>query len=577
MPTKKELSANLTDLGYDRRVDLYRQAAKDVLASNSGDARYVVQLFGPALIGSLALAFDPFKQFHNFPQRVSLLTDGNKIVRTRTPVTQQRSNRKETWQRVSISRGYLNNPQAGLFDYIYTGPTRTTASGVRVRSQQEPLLGLIRDTTYRTRPMKYDQGEFEMFIPKLTSRPRSHSFVKLDQLNYTSIGTGQRASLFTVSRSTVVGPEFLCTNAGVQALLPNIRLRALDAIQKNVYGMLDRVQPSHRTYDLYYQAAELREISLTLKGTLTAWMAFERFVGTNMFRNLLTAARHWRDPHILRTYLSTIGRSSGIRWDELRDIDRVAGEAYLTFKFGWESTVRAVVQFLPSPARATQEVNFLISRIGLDTSRRTKKTWTENGTSFPIMTSVDFMIDETVESSSTTYTGSRQCELRLVANFNIRFPKLDPPRLRNELMQRKLGVLPTPGDLYNLVPWTWVADWFAGLGDYITLMGSIANDRSLINYGFITYKEVGHTTANNRGLFTTSVLRNIDGVHADHTHVERFLHSGRFQYTYQLRRSIPSLAAVNQYWDSDLNPNQTAIIGALLSSKGGSVTRRDVS
>lgn len=580
MPEKPKLSENLVRVSYpDHRLDLYRQAARDVLASNSGDERYVIGIFGPDLIGSWALAFDPYKQFHNNTSTVSLLTDGPKIVRTRSVLTQPRSNRKEVWKRTTITTSYINNPDPGLFDYIYTGPFTETTTGTVNRAQQEPLYGTIIDTTRRTRPIKKDKGEFELFAPKLKSVPRTHAFLRLDQLNYNSIGSGQRATLRSWTRSTVTGPEFFVTNSGVQAMLPNIRLRSDAAMQKNVLGMLDNVQPTHRTYDLFYQIAELRELPLTLRSSLDIWRGFERIIGTSFFRQLQqNRFRHlWRNPQLLRTYARQLGHSTGFNYDELQTVDQLAASAFLSFKFGWESTWRAVDDFLPSPKRVTADVNRLVKAIGTDSSRRTTKRWIEAEASFPPLISIDFMKDESVVSSSVQKEGSRSCELRLMVNMNIQFPHLDLPRLRRELFREKMGAFPSASDIYNLVPWTWIVDWFGGLGDYISLMGSIANNRSLINYGFITYREVSKSTATMRGQFTQSISRNIDGVHADETIVFPYLHTGRFEYVYQRRRSIPTLANVREYWGGNLNPNQTAILGALASTRSGSLARRDVS
>lgn len=580
MPKKQVLSENLRRVNYpDHRLDLYRQAARDVMTTNSGLERYVIGIFGPDLIGSWAMAFDPFKQFYNNTSTVSLLTDGPKIVRTRVKRSYPRSSRKEMWSTTTVTKSYINNPNPGLFDYLYTGPFTTTVSGTVQRSDQEQLNGLIVDTTRRTRPLKKDKGEFEMFFPKFKSSPRTHAYKRIDQINFNSIGNGQRVTLETYERSTVIGPEFRTTNAGVQLLLPGIRLRADAAMQKHVYEMLDKVQPSHRTYDLFYQIAELRELPQTLKGSLDIWRGFERIIGTTMFRQLQQDRfRHlWRNPSLLRTYARQLGHSTGFNYDELRNLDQLAGSAFLTFKFGWESTWRAIDDLMPSPSTATKEVNLLVKEIGMTRSRRTSKHWTEPEGSFPPLTSIDFMRTEGVESSTVNKQGTRECKLRLMVNMQINFPHLDIPRLRRELFRRKMGAFPSASDIYNLVPWTWIVDWFGGLGDYISLMDSIANDRSLINYGFMTYEEVSRTTATMRGQFTSNVLRNFDGVHNDHTSVERFVHTGVFEYVYKRRRSIPSLANVREYWGTNLNPNQSAILGSLASTRGGSHARHDAS
>lgn len=526
------------------------------------------------MIASLAFAIDPYKQFRNSPNNVARLTDGPQVVRYRRKIGIPAAERKLLYKNVSVSYSYANNPQGPLLSYIYTGPTRSVTSGVVNRPSQPVVYAHSWDTTRRTRRKGQNQGEFEHFTPSLRSPDRSFGYLNSDQLVYNSIGTGQRSSHLIHTHSRSIGPEFRCTDANIQAFLPVIRARALAKMQEHVYGMLDNLQPSHRTFDLVRQIAELKDLTQTLRGTLEIWRTFERFTGTNLFRDLQHIAGSWRNPDLMRYYARTLGHSTGFRFDPLLTIDQNAGSAFLTFKFGWESMLRGVEQFLPSPHRTARQINYLISRIGRDTSFRTKRTWTEPETSLPEFTAALLRNEAAYDGSTVKRSGVRNVELRCQANFNIRFPEVDIPRLRRQLYLRKLGAYPSASDVYNLIPWTWMADWFTGGGDYVSLMDSIANDTSLINYGFMTYREESDITASVRGRFTTNVSRTINGASNSYQRYQILEHEGRFKWIYHLRRSIPSLTNVRSYWDSNLNPNQTAIIGALISSKNGSRGRR---
>lgn len=572
----KKLSENLTLTGYTaNRVDLYRQAATDLRTRDSGLARYVIGIFGPDLIGSLAFAIDPYKQFTNRSNNVALLSEGAPVVRTRKRVGIEASQRKLLYTTSVVVQSYQRNPQGGLFDYMYTGPTRTTSSGSTNRTSQPKVYAWSRDTTARTRPKGKNQGEFEIFVPSLRSPDRSYGYHKIDRLIYQNIGNGQRIKSDTYVYSRSIGPEFRIEDAAVQAYLPVIRNRAVTEMQRNVLAMLDDVQPSHRTFDLVRQIAELREFPTTLRGTLEVWQSFERLVGTNLFRSLQQSTSSWLNPILLRDYSRILGRNTGFRFDELATLDQNAGSAYLTFKFGWESTLRGILDFLPSPHRVARQINYLINRIGRDTSFRTRRTWTEDETSLPEI-SFSLLRDE-VLARQIRIAGKRKVELRLVANFNIQFPQADIPRLRRELYLRKLGAYPSASDVYNLIPWTWLGDWFLGAGDYLELIESIANDRSLINYGFITYRQESDIDLTASGRFTTEVTRLINGVSNDSERSVVIAHAAKLKLVYQLRRSITSLTNVKSIWDSNLNSHQSAIIGALLSTRSGSRARLDAS
>lgn len=573
---RKLSSTNLERTGYTfSRVDLYRQAASELRTRDSGLARYVIEIFGPDLIGSLAFAIDPFKQFVNLSNNVALLSEGAPVVRTRKRVGIESSQRKLLYETSVVVQSYQRNPQKGLFDYMYTGPTRTVSSGSTNRTSQPKVYAWSKDTTARTRPKGKNQGEFEIFVPSLRSPDRSYGYHKIDRIVYNAIGTGQLIKSNTYVYSKSIGPEFRIEDAAVQAYLPVIRARALAEMQKNVLGMLDQVQPSHRTFDLVRQIAELRELPQTLRGSLEVWQSFERLVGTNLFRTLQQSTSSWLNPILLRDYSRILGRNTGFRFDELATLDQNAGSAYLTFKFGWESTLRGIFDFLPSPHMVARQINRLINRIGRDTSFRTRRTWTEDETSTPEI-SFSLLRDE-VLARQVRIAGKRKTELRLVANFNIQFPQADIPRLRRELYLRKLGAYPSASDVYNLIPWTWLGDWFLGAGDYLELIESIANDRSLINYGFITYRQESDLDLTASGRFTTEVTRLINGVSNNSSRSVVIAHTGKLKLVYQLRRSIPSLTNVKSIWGSNLNSHQSAIIGALLSTRSGSRARRDAS
>lgn len=571
-------SSNLKAVSYDLHgYDLYRQRARDLLVNDTGPGRYVVGIFGPDLIGSMALAIDPFRQFKFTPNLVSLLTDGAKIVRTRSPKTIRASERRELWFRTVYQESYHRNVQAGLFDYVYDGPDRSETSGVinRTGGSQPACFGVIKDTTKKTRPMLKDYGEFELFIPRLESKSRNPAWKSLNQIVQNSIGSGQRTALNIYRRSTVEGPEFRVTNADVQTLLPLCRARAFAAMQKHVYGMLARVQPNNRSFDITYQLAELRDLPRTLRGTLESWVAFERLVGSANWPKLRVSPRNWENKRLLQGFSDTLGQFTGFRYDEAISITEAAGSAYLTYKFGWESMYRGIRDMLPRPGDVTKQVNALIASIGRDRSFRTKRKWTENEVTFPSFTASLYR-DEDILDTTVRKSGLRHCELRLMANFAIKFPQLDIPKLRQELIDRQLGPWPLPSTIYNLIPWTWVVDWFGGLGDYISLMETIAGADNLVNYGFITYREDCETTASIRGKLVTTVSRNLNGVSSSYETFAPMNHEGKFFLSYQLRKSIPEVSSVKSYWGSNLNPSQTAIVGSLLVSKGGYRGRHSV-
>ncbi len=58
---------------------------------------------------------------------------------------------------------------------------------------------------------------------------------------------------------------------------------------------------------------------------------------------------------------------------------------------------------------------------------------------------------------------------------------------------RLLGSRLTPELVWNLTPWTWLTDWFVGIGDFITNLQAMILDGSVMWYGYVmSHKHVSH-------------------------------------------------------------------------------------
>jgi hypothetical protein len=565
-------SPELDQTSYDRTVDLYRQRSKDLAARSHGLERYLYQIFGSSLIGSIACAIDPWKKFTIVPNKTALLSSPSPVVRTRDKVTFFGCPRLEHYERGNDQYGYVpNNDTAYPFDYYLTGPVHSiVSSGTTNRGNQPTITGFVRDTTDRTRPIGVRLGEFELFLPMYNSSPFSYSYLYQDNHVQVHVGTGlQDTRSVKLDHGWTEGPEIVCDNATTQALLTGCQTRALAAMSKYALAMMDRCLPEHKTFNLAYQIAELKDLPQTLKGTLQIWIAFERTVGTELFRLLQQSARYWHSPALISKYASMLGRETGYHIDVLLNLDQLASSAYLTFKFGWQSLVQAVEQLLPSPEKVSKEVNRIVDSIGKDISFRSKKTWVEKVTSLPNFTG-NLLHNEALDTNPThpPVSGYRDVELRCMANIHIQFPSVDEPTLRKDLYLRKIGLWPSPSDIFDLIPWTWLIDWFSGIGDYVHLMDTIYHDNSIVNHAFMTYKEVNHVDAHFTGKFVGTRSTNFDGSMSSSTFTQTQHHSGKLLLKYQLRKAMSEVASVKDYWSSSLGSDQKAIIGALLTKYG---------
>jgi hypothetical protein len=85
-------------------------------------------------------------------------------------------------------------------------------------------------------------------------------------------------------------------------------------------------------------------------------------------------------------------------------------------------------------------------------------------------------------------------QLKLVLNANIQFPKVDIPALRDlSYFTHKIGADFSLADFYDVIPWTWLTEWFTGASAYFHMLEEIHYDQSIINYGLISFVSKGQS------------------------------------------------------------------------------------
>jgi hypothetical protein len=492
-------------------------------ASKPGIERFAYNLFGPNLLGSIAFAIDPLRQFR---------VDTAAIVpvnRTRTVTTvfpQSRSTARKARSRVCS--GQIGSPVCvGFANYPNDCTTSASTAGPWTLSTQPGYNGFIKDTTRRTRPLGSDEGEFEMFKIGLHSPAKTES---TSWKQYTDVCSAC-ASPFQWLHSDFqnwsewYGPHAYMSVATMDAVKTAEQANALTYINRYMLGMLGDAQPARRAYSLLYNIAELKDLPMMLKGTVQ--LVRENF-------------------KILRS-------------------SRKISNQFLNEKFGWESTLSAINGMMRLPAKVSKRINYLLLRNGKDSSFRAVKRFTEPVSSAPAF--VDDWGSWYGGTTSSTFA-KRDIELRLMINVALRFPDISVPSVRADLVQRLVGGWLEPSDVYNLIPWTWLEDWFTGFGEYLSLLDTVHTDRSLINYGFITYLSKGESTTTfvTKGSVTDQYNR--CGVTVNETRGLTFSHPSRANWTYQIRKDISHYSGVRSLTSfSSLSTVQQAIIGALLFGK----------
>jgi hypothetical protein len=245
----------------------------------------------------------------------------------------------------------------------------------------------------------------------------------------------------------------------------------------------------------------------------------------------------------------------------LRDVPK----EWLSYSFGWRQTYSDLMGLLASPQKIGNRINFLIRRGNKPTTFRSKRNLESSSTA-----SSGFVYDVTLPERGATneHIVTRKTELRMVVNATIPFPPIDVPGLMRRDFLHKMGTTPTFTDLYNLVPWTWLVDWFTGLGNYIDIIDTIASDNSLINWGVITAETQGKLTTRHQTYVESTAHRSFNGIGYTDTTKVLYPHTSDLYFTSHLRKDVSQILDVGIATDpSTLSLYQQSILGALLSTR----------
>lgn len=535
--------------GYDPHY-FYEYRYATLVQEATGVERFAYKLMPFALIKSVAFAIDPLAKFK---VSVHSITSANRDkYRTIASVLQQR--RYSTWR---DRQTYTTTPNyRGVFFcdspyYSYGVLPRTPVTGQL--NAQEPLSDYLNDTTSRTRLVGSEQGELQLFKSTMHSPPRKVHRGSVDKAYFEPGAPSPECAAVGGTRMQhnggwdfeyqEHGPHGATFPRSVHTSLRNSEI-ALAQSLLTVHGpsLLKRWSPNARSYTLFRNIVELKDIPRSIKS-----MADSLYNLRALYTSLHTSPN-------LRKIVFDLKKTS-------RDIP---GE-YIAYHFGWKQTYNDLVGLLELPEKMTKKYNFLIKRSGKPTTFRTL-TKTVTGSSG--VSGFEYNNNEMEHTRSVLSRIDREHEIRLVINATFDFPPINAVTYNSINFLERIGAIPRPTDLYNLIPWTWLIDWFTGLGNYVELIDETNRDPSLINWGMITCRTQGKLTTDFHSKSTiveTTVKPSgttVNNVLVDHTH------SSVLRFECQTRKDVSTILGVKQTSNpSSLTAYQKSILGALLTQR----------
>lgn len=385
-------------------------------------------------------------------------------------------------------------------------------------------------------------GEFKLFSPSSQTEGSPNVAFSRDSRKFFYFADGTIYPIYdryTSDNTLDIGGS--CTAPYGDLFLPNIDDLALTFMNDQVSDMIVRSVASSREFNLWYQFWEVRELPSIIRSIRSLRQVIGQYVNSP---------------------------------SKLLDLDKEIANLYLTWQFGVKSTYDAVRGLMKLPERVTKKINYLIDRANKVTTSRSKRSWLDYDFGFGVP-DFEFFLPAWIEVSNSTVERRTDVELRCVINQTIQFPKLAVPSITDKDYRKLIGLEPNASDYINIIPWTWLIDWFGGLGSYVDVMSTTKSDYQLINFGFLTIvitEEVIHKAdlkvrdTNWEGYINDD----IELVTTLDESFERVLpYKKTYRRKYQRRVDIGSLEGVKSFGFGlrNLSSFQESILGALVSQR----------
>lgn len=249
-----------------------------------------------------------------------------------------------------------------------------------------------------------------------------------------------------------------------------------------------------------------------------------------------------------------------------------AGEWYLAIEFGWLPLLNDIQDFSRTQAREQDIIKQLIKDEGkpIRRSRNLPNYWGDQGDGKTVTNSWQYAgghpWNTHMSPTLVTQAYGKAPERTNYESWHIartwaegQFRYLLPPGPRTvdwtkKIRSRIYGFRPTPSVVYNAMPWTWLADYFTGLGDFIDSTSGGVEDQLITDYFFVmSHMEWGMSTEASQSVMV--------GEDAEQTVTSTKTHK------WVIKSRVPASPFGFGVKDSDLSPKQVAILGALGLSK----------
>lgn len=205
------------------------------------------------------------------------------------------------------------------------------------------------------------------------------------------------------------------------------------------------------------------------------------------------------------------GASTGTAIGELRQLPSLVGSAYartrkmsslgdeyLNGVFGWLPLLGDIRGFY----RTQKYLDRRLRQLKRDNGKPVRRKCTLPGSESNVVTiGTGYYLYPTLTTGFYNGVGTRISQTRVTvdnsfaARFRYWIPDINSAEWPARATRALFGLNPTPKLLYDLVPWSWLIDWFSNLGDVLDNMSGNAAENLVADYAYIMrryYQERNH-------------------------------------------------------------------------------------
>jgi hypothetical protein len=172
------------------------------------------------------------------------------------------------------------------------------------------------------------------------------------------------------------------------------------------------------------------------------------------------------------------------------------GNYWLALKFGWEPLLRDIRSLVEFQRKAEKKLKWLLEHNGKPVRQRVTLLDTSTNPVVGAKTAnygaLQPVLVTQYYAQQPTFVRKDWSSERVWASGRFRFWLPDGPRdiaWTRRMLGRLYGLTPSPQVIYNMIPWSWLADWFTNAGDCLSILDAGVADRLAADYWYVMHEK----------------------------------------------------------------------------------------